>query len=897
MIVTKVMNILSKKILLVEDDLLIAFSQKNLLEKYGYLVTSVTNGEEAVNFCKSQIKMIDLILIDIELGKGMNGIQAAEQILKISDIPLIFLSSHTEKEIVQQTEHVTNYGYVVKDSGITVLDASIKMALKLYTANQKLIKTKDKLEATLKALPDLLFVVGLDGLIFEYNSPLSELLYKNPNEFIGKTIFSILPTEVSEIVMSGIYEANEYGFSFGKRYQLSVPAGILWFEISISRMKNSEDVAPRFVVIARDITMRKQAEQALETSRQQLALFIEHAPVPIAMFDREMRYLQVSGSWCKEYKITEAEIYGLSHYEIFPDLSDKWKSIYLRALAGEIIKNSADRFEHKDGSVQWLQWEIRPWFESGGQVGGIFIFSVDITEKLKESEESKENEAKFTAIFNHILNSVVIINADGIIQTANHSTIGMFGFELSELIGQNINILMPIPYKSKHDSYLSNYKSTGIKKIIGIGRELFGQKKNGEIFPIELTVSEWKHNGETFFTGMVEDITTKKAIEERMHQSQKLEALGQISGGIAHDFNNILAILMGYLELLARKLPKDNSSLLKYIDLCLKAVDRGSQLTRKLLAFARKQEISPIALDINVIVRDSVEMLEKVLGKEIEIKVEPWESPLNIFVDESELENVILNMAINARDAMDGYGVISLSIRKAENVKFVEEELVPDAQNSYAELSISDTGKGIPPEILGKIFEPFFTTKVKNKGTGLGLSLTYGFMQQSKGNITVYSELGKGTCFKLYFPIADSKSSESNANIDPPEVTMNFKAKDKNILLVDDELSMLNIGNSILSDLGYNVSTAENASDAIIIMNKMAIDLVITDVIMPGEMNGIGLATYITESYPKTKIILSSGFPGHLHKEESNVMKEFTSIEKPFRIKELESIVLEMLND
>lgn len=249
------------------------------------------------------------------------------------------------------------------------------------------------------------------------------------------------------------------------------------------------------------------------------------------MFDREMRYLQVSGSWCKEYKITEAEIYGLSHYEIFPDLSDKWKSIYLRALAGEIIKNSADRFEHKDGSVQWLQWEIRPWFESGGQVGGIFIFSVDITEKLKESEESKENEAKFTAIFNHILNSVVIINADGIIQTANHSTIGMFGFELSELIGQNINILMPIPYKSKHDSYLSNYKSKGIKKIIGIGRELFGQKKNGEIFPIELTVSEWKHNGETFFTGMVEDITTKKAIEERMHQSQKLEALGQISGG------------------------------------------------------------------------------------------------------------------------------------------------------------------------------------------------------------------------------------------------------------------------------------------------------------------------------------------------------------------------------
>lgn len=267
MIVTKVMNILSKKILLVEDDLLIAFSQKNLLEKYGYLVTSVTNGEEAVNFCKSHIKMIDLILIDIELGKGMNGIQAAEEILKISDIPLIFLSSHTEKEIVQQTEHVTNYGYVVKDSGITVLDASIKMALKLYTANQKLIKTKDKLEATLKALPDLLFVVGLDGLIFEYNSPLSELLYKNPNEFIGKTIFSILPTEVSEIVMSGIYEANEYGFSFGKQYQLSVPAGILWFEISISRMKNSEDVAPRFVVIARDITMRKQAEQALETSR------------------------------------------------------------------------------------------------------------------------------------------------------------------------------------------------------------------------------------------------------------------------------------------------------------------------------------------------------------------------------------------------------------------------------------------------------------------------------------------------------------------------------------------------------------------------------------------------------------------------------------------------------
>ncbi len=250
-----------KTVLLVEDQGSVAAAEKKSLEIYGYKVILARSGERAIEVLAGA-DPIDIILMDIDLGEGMDGTQSAQMILKDHDIPLVFVSSHTDPEVVEKTEKITSYGYIVKKSGITVLDASIKMAFKLFEANKATKITMDKLEATLDALPDLLFEVGLDGLVFDYHSPRSELLHQSSVAIVGKGISDIHPADISEVIMSAVREAHEKGYSSGKQFEMAVPAGLRWFEISVS-LKAGEPREPHFIILKRDITERKHAEIAL----------------------------------------------------------------------------------------------------------------------------------------------------------------------------------------------------------------------------------------------------------------------------------------------------------------------------------------------------------------------------------------------------------------------------------------------------------------------------------------------------------------------------------------------------------------------------------------------------------------------------------------------------------
>ena len=718
-----------KQILLVDDDEVFASIQIQGLQSEGYSVQHVTTGETAIEFCKTNFDSVDLILMDMDLGTGFDGANAAIEILKFMQIPIIFLSSHVEKVMVEKVEKIASYGYVLKNSGITVLAASIRMAFKLHEANSELSKEKEHLKSILLTAMDGFWLVDTQGKLIEVNDIYSKMS--------GYTLPELLGLHISDL----------------------------------------EDVE----------------------TKEEIAVHMK-----------------------------------------------------------KIIEQGKDRFEsrhrRKDGSIFDVELSVQYRSFDGGS---FVVFIQDISKRKKEEEIVLENELKLKTILENILDAVLIINRRGIIQLANKSTETIFGYTASELIGKNINMLMPNPYKDEHDSYLLNYLETGKKKIIGIGREIVGIRKNEEIFPIELAISEWKFKNEIFFTGTVKDISYKKTVEEQLKQSQKLEALGQIAGGIAHDFNNILAILMGNLELIQRKIPSDNPSMLKKIESSLNAVERGSQLTKKLLAFARKQVFSPEIYDLNFIIQDMYEMIERVLGKQIKVDLKISELPLPILIDKNELENVILNLAINARDAMNDVGILTIRTRQVQNPKLANEE-IHNSDNVFAELSIIDTGCGIPPHSMQKIFEPFFTTKPKGKGTGLGLSLTYGFIKQSNAHIHVYSEESKGTCFKLYFLIKD------NQNYPKVESTKIIEKKDslsqdKVVLVVDDEPSMLNIASSLLSDLGFQVITASNALDGKNILKKTSVNLVISDIIMPGEMNGITFASYIKENFPTVKIILKIG--------------------------------------
>jgi PAS domain S-box-containing protein len=1004
-----------KKILLVDDDSIIASLQIQSLNEKDYLVIHASCGEDALELCNSNISHIDLILMDIDLGQGIDGTTAAEQILKKHNIPLIFVSSHTEKEVVEKTEQITNYGYVTKNSGITVLDASIKMAFKLFEMNQKVVAAKDKLAATLDALPDLFFEVGLDGTYYDFHSPRNELLYIPIENLRGKKIQEVMPPVVSEIVMAGIREAHEKGFSVGKQFELDVPAGKLWFEISISRTREATSNNPHFIVLSRDITDRKKAEKELAEKERFARTVTNNIPAMIGYWTKDLictfanpAYLDwfgrtpeqllgikmrdlmseelyqkvqphVQGALAgknQKFEITINKLNGqTSHllvqyiadkvdggvngiYALVTDITEvkerenliqeseeKWRTLFevlpvgisllgtdhslsefnstltrilditpqgmlegkynhrkyydsngklippekfpsIKAVKEQITISSFEmRFEKEDGKSVWVEIIASPMHLKDYDC-------VVVTSDVTKRKEAEEQLRKLSRAIEQSESSIIITDRVGNIEYVNRKSLETSGYSMEELIGKNPRILQS--GNTPKEEY-NKLWGTVLAKGEWIG-EFQNKKKSGEIYWESVHISAiLSEIGEiTNFLAVKEDITYKKSMEEQLRQSQKLESLGQISGGIAHDFNNILAILMGNLELIARKLPADNTSLLKKVEASLSAVDRGAQLTKKLLAFARKQVFSREIVDLNSIIREMYEVLERVLGKQIQIHLEISELPILILIDKNEMENVILNLAINARDAMDNSGTLTIRTRKVENIVFPMEEVNTNFENQFAEFSIIDTGAGIPTHLLQKVFEPFFTTKPKGKGTGLGLSLTYGFVKQSDGHIHVYSEEGKGTCFRLYFPIVNT---DRNATTQPIPRLMdnrsdkNTEAKSKTILLVDDETSMLNIANSILSDMGYSILTASNASEAVDILKSHAVDLVISDIIMPGEMNGITLAKYIKENFPNVKTILTSGFPGHLRKTEVHELNQYAFIEKPYKMKDLENLV------
>ncbi|HMY66619.1 MAG TPA: PAS domain S-box protein [Leptospiraceae bacterium] len=553
------------------------------------------------------------------------------------------------------------------------------------------------------------------------------------------------------------------------------------------------------------------------------------------------------------------------------------------------------RIIQKDGRVLWLGGNSSPTRQENGNIVW-FGYCSNITEEKLAEQNLQESELKQKTILETILDSVLIINRLGIIQMANRATEKIFGYRNSDIIGKNISILMPEPYSSMHDIYIKKYLETGNRHIIGIGREVLGRKKSGEIFPCELSVSEWDFKGEKFFTGTIHDISYKKIVEEQLKQSQKMEALGQIAGGVAHDFNNILAVIMGNVELLERKIQNlSDESMKKNIQKTLNAVERGSHLTSKLLSFARKQNLNQETADINHILQDMKDMIERVIGKHIQIILDLYSEPLPIMIDKNEMENVILNLAINARDAMTDSGTLTIRTLKRDRISAPDSDYVFKPGKEYAEITVSDTGRGIPAEIIQKIYEPFFTTKGAGKGTGLGLSMTYSFVKQFKGFISVKSTVNRGTSFTLSFPLQSQEITEADA-LDSYSEEKPVSKNRGSVLIVDDEPSVLEIASSILAESGYIVMKAESAQEALSILSEKDADIVITDIIMPGEINGLELARIIRKEKPYIRIILTSGYPGDLRKKENSDLSEFTFIAKPYKALDLEKTVRKELD-
>jgi PAS domain S-box-containing protein len=529
----------------------------------------------------------------------------------------------------------------------------------------------------------------------------------------------------------------------------------------------------------------------------------------------------------------------------------------------------------KDGSTFPMDLSVGESREEGET---IFVGVIhDLSERKQVEQALRESAEQLKAVVETAVDGVILIDAHGRILVFNPACERLFGYSAKEVMGENVKVLMPPPYYHEHDSYLENYRTTGQRKIIGIGREVVGKRKDGSTFPMDLSVGETQKDGAAIFVGVIHDLSERKRADEQLIQAQKMESVGQLSGGIAHDFNNLLTVIIGNAEALTERL-KARPDLSQMADSVLAAGLRGADLTSHLLAFSRRQVLTPARIDCSRLILGMERMIRRTLREDVVIGTKINPDLHAAFADATQLQTAVLNLVINARDAMPDGGNLTIV---AENIT-VDDSYHPEVTpGSYVMIVISDEGEGMSAEVRERAFEPFFTTKEVGSGSGLGLSMVYGFVKQSGGHLTIYSEPGLGTCVRLYLPAI---AGTSDIPIAHKEAGEPMPRGNETILVAEDDPFVLSHARLCLESLGYQVIAATDGHEAMALLEgNESIDVLFTDIVMPGGISGFDLADQATSLRPQLKVLMTSGYAIETLQSKGHLPPENALLNKPYR--------------
>ncbi len=494
----------------------------------------------------------------------------------------------------------------------------------------------------------------------------------------------------------------------------------------------------------------------------------------------------------------------------------------------------------------------------------------------KTTQEIGDYRARLASIIDSSADAIIGKELDGTITSWNRGAEGMYGYTAEEAIGKNISFLTSKDRPDEIPNILARIsRGERIEHY-----ESIRVTKDGRHLDVSLSISPIRDPGGKIVgaSAIARDITDQRRAEDHLRHAQKMEAVGRLAGGVAHDFNNILGIVTACTELLRDRMDPDGDSA-QYIGNIRKAVERGTSLTRQLLAFTRKSSLQPQLVDLNVRLKDVVKLIHPLMGDDVEITVVPRVASAVIEIDPGQLDQIVLNLAVNSRDAMPRGGKFILETAAVDLDEAFTAQHRPMKEGPYVLLAVSDTGIGMDQATVARVFEPFFTTKEVGKGTGLGLATVYGIVQQSGGHIWVYSEVGGGTTFKIYLPSAEHKIAEKTAPKAEPAIA---RREGTTILLVEDDEIMLSLTRKLLEQNGYVVLEAKDGDSALSVVeaHKGTIDVLLTDVVMRG-MSGPELVTKVIASHPETKAVYMSGYTGELIAQHER-MKGVPLLEKPF---------------
>jgi len=478
-------------------------------------------------------------------------------------------------------------------------------------------------------------------------------------------------------------------------------------------------------------------------------------------------------------------------------------------------------------------------------------------------------------------NAVIAIDEQGRIVYVNPQVETTFGYAEGELLGKLVEELLPDRVTERHIGHRNGFLANPVARPMGIGLDLAGRRKDGTEFPVEISLSpvETADGMQAFAT--IVDISARKAAESQLLQAQKLESIGRLAGGIAHDFNNMLFAIRGYAELLAEDLAiepsseLDTAASLESVAAITTAADKAAELTGQLLAFSRQQVVSPKVIELNPGIEALEPMLRRLIGENLKLVLKLDRAAGNLMADAGHLDQILVNLVVNARDAMPDGGTVTI---ETGNVTFDEPYAIEHFDVSpgpYVLLAVIDTGVGMDRETREHIFEPFFTTKQLGKGTGLGLATIYGIVRQAGGHIWLYSEPGRGSSFKLYFPRVDAPAEEA------PFPTVSPSIRGGTIMVVEDEPAVRDMIGQLLERAGYDVvAVADGLEATTTAASGQAIDVLVTDVVMP-NMSGIDLAEQMMDRYPLIGVVLLSGYTAETLNIERVTARGATFVPKP----------------
>jgi len=722
------------------------------------------------------------------------------------------------------------------------------------------------------------------GRIIDVNPFLTKLLGFSHGEMVGKTVGEMSPFKDIVSNQAMLERLQKAGYVRYHNLPLETRDGR---KIAVEFVSNVYQAGDKKVIQCniRDNTDYKLTEEKM----RQLSQAVEQSPVSVVITDTKgiIEYVNRKFSELTGYSLAEVVGKNPSILKSGECPAATYQEMWARITSGGTWSGEFHN-RKKNGELFWERAVISPVLDASGEATHFLAVKEDITER-KRAEAAL---IRLAAIVESSDDAIIGKDLNGIITNWNKGAEKIYGYKASEMVGTSIMRLIPADRHDEENRILETIKRGESMKHF----ETLRQTKDGRLIDVSVTTSPIRDvTGKIIGVSKVaRDITERRKLEAQFRQSQKMEAVGQLAGGVAHDFNNILAVI----QLQTGLLKAEQELSLQQLDLAgeiEKAAERAAILTRQLLLFSRRQTMQPRDLDLNQAINDMAKMLRRTLGEDIQLQFKFAMQSLFIHADAGMMDQVLMNLAVNARDAMPKGGQLVIETSAEDFDESVRAQSARASSGSLVCLSVSDTGCGIPPEVLPRIFEPFFTTKEAGKGTGLGLATVFGIVEQHQGWINVHSEVGHGTTFHIYLP---QLTKISKREPEQPTLT-STRGGNETILLVEDDIFLRASVRKSLSQLGYRVLEAIDGIEALEVwkQNRGGIHLLLTDLVMPGGMTGKDLGERLLKENPKLKVIYASGYSGEIAGKNFPLEEGVNFLAKPFQTQKLAQTVRNCLDN